>query len=67
MRAPEAFAFVLERLDVKPITHAGYTVNGAMALTLEPEFGAQGSYEDVQVFTFIPVFLTPDLKGDGYG
>ena len=61
MRAPAAFAFVLEWLDAKPITHAGYTVNGAMALTLEPEFGAQASDEGVQVLPFIPVFRTPDL------
>ena len=61
MRAPAAFAFVLEWLDVKPITHAGYTVNGAIALMTEPEFGAQASDEGVQVLPFILVFRTPDL------
>ena len=57
--APTAFAFVLEWLYPKPITYAGYTVNGRMALTPEPEFGAQGSDEDMQVLPFTLVFLTP--------
>ena len=48
-------------LDIKPITHAGYIVNGPIALMTEPEFGAQASDEDVQVLPFILVFRTPDL------
>jgi len=40
--------YVLMCLDVKPVAHAGYTLNDVMALRLEPEFGAKASNEIVQ-------------------
>ena len=60
MRAPAASVFVLQWLDVKAITYAGYTLNGPRSLTIETEFGAKASDEDVQVFIFIPAQRAPD-------